>query len=71
MAMETPNYVDFNIMPQGTMLGYQQDAFQRNLDPDTGRLVFRGETWDLRQLSDELRRVESAAQLWLKTHNPW
>ncbi len=70
-ALEAPNYMDFNIMPQGTMQGYQQDSFQRNLDPDTYQLVFRGEPCDLRKVGDEVRRVESAAQQWLKTHNPW
>jgi hypothetical protein len=70
-AMETPSYTDFSIMPQGTMQGYKQDTFQRSLDPDMYTLVFRGEACDLRQITDELRRIESAAQLWLKTHNPW
>ena len=70
-AMETPGYLDFNIMPQGTMVDYKQDTFQRSLDPDTSKLVFRSERCDLRQMFDELRRIESAAQLWFKTHNPW
>lgn len=70
-AMETPNYVDFNIMPQGTTQSYRQDVFQRNLDPETFKLVFRGTQCDLREVMGQLRRIESAAQRWLKTHNPW
>ena len=70
-ALEAPNYMDFNIMPQGTMLGYKQDTFQRSLDPDTNQLVFRGEICDLGKITEELQRIESATQQWLKTHNPW
>jgi hypothetical protein len=70
-AMETPSYLDFNIMPQGTTQGYRQDVFQRNLDPDTFKLVFRGTSCDLRQIIDQLHRIDSAAQTWLKTHKPW
>jgi hypothetical protein len=70
-GMESPNYMDFNIMPQGTMLGYKQDTFQRNLDPDTYRLTFRGESCDLRPIVNEMHRLDSAAQTWLRTHNPW
>lgn len=70
-GLETVDYLDFNIMPQGTMQGYKQDRFQRNLDPDTFRLEFRGARCDLRELFSELLRLEAAAQVWLKTHNPW
>jgi hypothetical protein len=70
-SMEKPVYLDFNIMPQGSLSGYKQDSFQRSLDPDTFRLVFRGQTCELRRVAEELHRLESAAQLWLRTHNPW
>jgi hypothetical protein len=70
-AMEAPSYADFNIMPQGTMQGYKQDTFQRNLDPDSFQLVFRGQPCNLRQIANELQKIESTAQTWLKTHNPW
>jgi len=70
-ALENPAVLDFNIMPQGSLSAYKQDTFQRNLDPDTYQLVFRGQTWDLRRIADELHRLESAAQVWLRTHNPW
>jgi len=71
VALEIPNYMDFNVMPQGTTQGYKQDLFQRNLDPDTYKLVFRGTPCDLRQITDELHRIEAVAQTWLRTHNPW
>ncbi len=70
-TMETPGYLDFNIMPVGSISGFKQDTFQRSLDPDTYKLTLRNEAWDLRRLADELHRVESAAQNWLRTHNPW
>ena len=70
-GLESLDYLDFNIMPQGTMQGYKQDRFQRNLDPDTYRLVFRGASFDLREIANELQRIDTTAQAWLKTHNPW
>ncbi len=70
-AMDNPSYMDFTVMPQGTTQGYKQDVFQCSLDPDTYRLVLRGVPCDLRQVGDELRRIESAVQTWLKTHHPW
>ncbi len=70
-AMQNPGYMDFNIMPQGSISAYQQDSFQRNLDPDTYKLIFRGESCDLRQMVDELHRLDSTARVWLATHNPW
>ncbi len=70
-GLETVDYLEFNIMPQGTMQGYKQDRFQRSLDPDTFRLEFRGARCDLREVFSELLRIEAAAQAWLKTHNPW
>ncbi len=70
-TMESPAYLDFNIMPQGGIGVFKQDTFQRNLAPDTFKLVFRGEALDLRLLAEELHRVECAAQTWLRTHNPW
>jgi hypothetical protein len=70
-ALENPGYLDFNIMPQGSISAYKQDTFQRSLDPDTYKLLFRGQAWDLRRIVDTLYRIESAAQVWLRTHNPW
>ena len=70
-AMESPAYLDFNIMPQGGIGAFKQDNFQRSLDPDTLQLVFRGDNLDLRRLAEEFHRLESAVQVWLRTHNPW
>ncbi len=70
-TLEAPTYRDFNVMAQGTMSAFKQDTFQWNLDPDTYKVVFRGEPCDLRRLAEELQRVESAAHVWLRTHNPW
>jgi hypothetical protein len=70
-TLESPGYMDFNIMPQGSISSYKQDVFQRSLDPDTYKLAWRGETWDLRRIADELHRLEAATQVWLRTHNPW
>jgi hypothetical protein len=63
--------VDMNIMPQGTISNYKQDAFQRNLDPDTFQFWFRGDACNLRALADELRKLDSAVESWLKTHHFW
>jgi hypothetical protein len=69
--LANPSYVDMNIMPQGTISDFKQDAFQRSLDPDTFRLTYRGDPCDLRQLATELQKLEAAAQTWLRSHNPW
>lgn len=69
--MERPDYVEFNVMPQGSLGGYKQDSFQRSLDPETFHLVFRNESFDLRKLATELHRIETTAQAWLRNHNPW
>ncbi len=68
---EHRNYMDMNIMPQGTISNYKQDAFQRNLDPDMLQFWFRGDACDLRALADELRKLNSAVESWLKTHHFW
>lgn len=70
-AMERPDYVDLNIMPQGTISEFKQDRFQRNLDPETYKMVFRGDECDLRQLVNELHRLDSTVQTWMRTHSPW
>ena len=70
-ALEHRNYVDMNIMPQGTISDYKQDAFQRNLDPDTFQFWFRGELCNLRALADDLRKLDTAVEAWLKTHHSW
>ena len=66
-----PNYLDFNLMPLGTLAGAPQDAFQTNLDPDTLLLTWRGDTMNLAQLDEELRRLLHATETWLRHHNPW
>lgn len=68
---ENKNYVDMNVMAQGTMAGFKADNFHRSLDPENFKLRLRGEDCDLRHLSDELQKIESAADLWQRTHNPW
>jgi hypothetical protein len=70
-ALDNPGYMDMNLMPAGTISGFKADTFQRSLDPETFKLILRGAECDLRRVSDELRKIESAIQLWLRTHNPW
>ena len=70
-SLEQRNYVDMNIMPQGTISNYKQDAFHRNLDPETFQFWFRGDLCNLRALSDELRKLEAAVESWVKTHHSW
>lgn len=65
------NYVDMNIMPQGTIGSFQSDTFQRNLDPEEYIFVYQGASFDLRLLADELKRIDGACQQWLRTNNPW
>ncbi len=69
--LESPNYMDMNLMPTGTMSGFKADTFQRSLDPDTFKLHLRGAECDLRKIADETRKLDAAIQQWLRTHNPW
>jgi hypothetical protein len=70
-TLENKNYVEMNLMPMGTMAGFRQDSFQRDLDPDTYQMVYRGELIDLRLLLQEIRQMEAAVQQWFKTSKPW
>lgn len=68
---ENKNYVDMSVMAMGTMAGFKEDNFHRYLDSENFKMRLRGVECDLRQVSDELQKVESAADLWQRTHNPW
>jgi hypothetical protein len=71
LSLDNRSYVDMNIMPQGTISDYKQDAFHRNLDPENFQLAYRGDACNLRALLDELQKLESTAESWLRTHRPW
>ncbi|MFT4587497.1 MAG: hypothetical protein ACI9VS_000508 [Candidatus Binatia bacterium] len=68
---EHRDFVSVNLMPLGTLDGFKEDQFHRNLDPETLRYSFEGITMNLRQLQKELQKIERQAQNWLKLHNPW
>lgn len=70
-SSEHRDFVSVNLMPQGTLEGFREDQFHRNLDPETLRYSFEGITVNLRQLQKELQKIEQQAQIWLKLHNPW
>ena len=70
-SLDEPNYVEMNLMPTGTMSGFKADTFQRSLDPDTHKLHLRGVECDLRKVADEIRKLDTTIQQWLRTHNPW
>ena len=65
------NYVEMNVMPQGTLEDYQPDRFLRNLDPESFLFQFLGTTSKLREITAEIQKVELKCQKWSKTHNPW
>lgn len=66
-----PDYLEFNLMPAGTMSGSKEDTFQADLDPDTLEFTFRGDTASLAQVNEALRQLDTACDRWLRTHNPW
>ena len=70
-TLEKPDYVDMSVMAVGTLSGFKEDVFQRQLDPDALRFGFRNGVVDLHGLGQELRRLEGACQAWMKTHTPW
>lgn len=69
--MENRNSMDMNLMPQGTMADYTPDKFNRSLDPNTFQYSLRGSSCELRRVLDEISRLETALQMWFRTHNPW
>lgn len=70
-GLESPHYLEMNVMPQGALAGSTPDVFHRRLDPDSLRLGFRTWSVDLKRTSLELRRLEGACQTWLRGHTPW
>ncbi len=70
-SAEHRDFVGVNLMPQGTLDGFKEDQFHRNLDPDTLRYSFEGIQVNLRQLQKELAQIEKLARNWHKLHNPW
>jgi hypothetical protein len=65
------NYVDMNVMPVAAIGEFKEDAFQRNLDPDTFKMHLRGGVCDLKSTAEALRKLESSLQYWLRGHQPW
>jgi len=70
-SLESPHYLEMTVMPQGALAGSSPDVFQRQIDPDSLRFVFRQRSLDLSRLGQELRRIETACQAWLRHHTPW
>ena len=70
-GLESPHYLEMNVMPQGALVGSSPDVFHRHIDPDSLRLGFRHWSIDLNRVSLELRRLEGACQTWLRGHTPW
>ncbi len=60
------HYVGMNIMPQGTVSDFRQDAFLRSLDPELYQFTWYDRTIDLRKIALALRDLESVAESWLK-----
>lgn len=70
-GLETPNYLEMSVMPQGALAGSSPDVFQRRIDPDSLQFGYRNCSLDLKRLSLELRRLEGISQTWLREHTPW
>jgi hypothetical protein len=62
------HFLPMNVMPQGTMAEFQQDAFLRNLDPDLYVFHWYNRSIDLGQLVNALRQIDSLAESWLRRH---
>ena len=60
------HYVGMNIMPQGTMSEFQQDAFLRSYDPELNQFRWYDRSIDVRKIANALRDLESVADSWLK-----
>ena len=60
------HYVGMNIMPQGTMSEFQQDAFLRSFDPELNQFRWYDRSIDMRKIANALRDLESVADSWIK-----
>lgn len=60
------HYVGMNIMPQGTVSDFRQDAFLRSLDPELYQFTWYDRRLDLRKIALALRDLETVAESWLK-----
>jgi hypothetical protein len=69
--LENRNYIEMNVMPQGTLGDFKPDKFHRSLDPETFQFHFRGDPCNLRQVADEIRKLETTIQSWFRTHSTW
>lgn len=65
-SLEHSRYLGTNIMPQGAMSEFGQDAFLRNLDPEVYQFTWYDRDIDLKKIFESLRAIESAATAWLK-----
>jgi len=70
-GLEKPDYLEMSVMPQGGLTGSSPDVFQRRIDPDSLHFGFRTSSLDLSRLAQELRRLETSCQTWLRGHTPW
>ncbi len=71
LGLPKPDYIDFNLMPLGTMAGSREDTFQASLDPDTLEFSLRGDQANLAETIDEIKGLARSCDRWLRTHNPW
>ena len=69
--LENRDYVDMNIMPQGTMSDFKTDTFHRSIDPEVYQLELQGQRCDLRAIAKAQRELEEKIDHWLKKNNPW
>ena len=60
------HYVGMNVMAQGTMAEFRQDAFLRSFDPEIYQFSWYDRMIDVRKIANGLRDVESVAESWLK-----
>lgn len=56
------NMADSNIMPPGAIVGLDPKDFLRNLDPTTGILSFRGDTYDIPRVAKEVDGILGKAR---------
>lgn len=64
--LDHDHFLGMNVMPQGTMSEFRQDAFLRSLDPDLFQFTWYDRTVDIRKVARALHDLESVAESWLK-----
>lgn len=62
-SSERKNFIDSNIGPGNMIVGVNEEDFLRNFDTDTMTIKFKGDTFEIQPIVDELVKLVRVAEL--------